>query len=63
MLLLLGAYELYWPFLNLEGQVTVFISTRNRVAQLYPQVLGFANGIQKKIHIYSIPVKKNRSVT
>jgi hypothetical protein len=25
---------------NLEGQVPVFISRRNRVAQLYPQVLG-----------------------
>jgi hypothetical protein len=27
-------------FLNLEGQVPVFISARNRMAQLYPQVLG-----------------------
>jgi hypothetical protein len=26
---------------NLEGQVPVFISPRNRVAQLYPQALGF----------------------
>jgi hypothetical protein len=25
---------------NLEGQVTVFITPRNRVAQLYPQALG-----------------------
>jgi hypothetical protein len=25
---------------NLEGQVPVFISPRNRVAQLYPQALG-----------------------
>jgi hypothetical protein len=25
---------------NLEGQVPVFISPRNRVAQLYPQTLG-----------------------
>jgi hypothetical protein len=25
---------------NLEGQVPVFISPRNRVAQLYPRVLG-----------------------
>jgi hypothetical protein len=25
---------------NLEGQVPVFISLRNRVAQLYPQALG-----------------------
>jgi hypothetical protein len=27
---------------NLEGQVPVFISPRNRVAQLYPQALGSA---------------------
>jgi hypothetical protein len=27
-------------FPNLEGQVPVFISPRNRVAQLYPQALG-----------------------
>jgi hypothetical protein len=26
---------------NLEGQVPVFISPRNRAAQLYPQALGF----------------------
>jgi hypothetical protein len=26
---------------NLEGQVPVFISPRNRVARLYPQALGF----------------------
>jgi hypothetical protein len=26
---------------NLEGQVPVFISTRNKVAQLYPRALGF----------------------
>jgi hypothetical protein len=25
---------------NLEGQVTVFISPRNRVAQLYPRAMG-----------------------
>jgi hypothetical protein len=28
------------PSPNLEGQVPVFISLRNRVAQLYPQALG-----------------------
>jgi hypothetical protein len=27
-------------FCNLEGQVLVFISPRNRVVQLYPQALG-----------------------
>jgi hypothetical protein len=26
---------------NLEGQVPVFISPRNRMAQLYPQALGY----------------------
>jgi hypothetical protein len=26
---------------NLEGQVPIFISPRNRVAKLYPQELGF----------------------
>jgi hypothetical protein len=25
---------------NLEGQVSVFISSRNRIARLYPQALG-----------------------
>jgi hypothetical protein len=29
-----------WDSPNLEGQVPVFISPRNRVAQLYPQALG-----------------------
>jgi hypothetical protein len=28
---------------NLEGQVPVFISPRNRVDQLYPQALGLSN--------------------
>jgi hypothetical protein len=31
---------LIWPSFNLEGQVLVFMSPRNRVAQLYPRVLG-----------------------
>jgi hypothetical protein len=30
-----------WDSLNLEGQVSKFISHRIRVAQLYPQTLGF----------------------
>jgi hypothetical protein len=30
----------YWDCPNLEGQVPVFMSPRNRVAQLYPQGLG-----------------------
>jgi hypothetical protein len=30
----------FWDSPNLEGQVPVFISPRNRVAQLYPRALG-----------------------
>jgi hypothetical protein len=33
-------YCLIWDPPNLEGQVLVFISPRNRVAQLYPRALG-----------------------
>jgi hypothetical protein len=33
-------YCLIWDSPNLEGQVPVFISPRNRVAQLYPSALG-----------------------
>jgi hypothetical protein len=33
-------YCLIWDCPNLEGQVPVFISSMNRVAQLYPQALG-----------------------
>jgi hypothetical protein len=33
-------YCLIWDSLNQEGQVPVFISLRNRVAQLYPWALG-----------------------
>jgi hypothetical protein len=46
---------------NLEGQVRVFISPRNRVARLYPQVLGslfiglydsqgYGGGIRPRLH-------------
>jgi hypothetical protein len=46
---------------NLEGQVPVFISPRNRVAQLYPQALGslfvasydsqgYCGGIRTRLH-------------
>jgi hypothetical protein len=35
-----------WDSPNLEGQVPVFISFRNKVAQLYPQALGVS--IQSK---------------
>jgi hypothetical protein len=43
---------------NLEGQVPVFISPRNRVAQLYPQALGFCVGcliLPKSRYIASTP--------
>jgi hypothetical protein len=33
-------YYLIWDSPNLEDQVPVFISPRNRVAQLYPWALG-----------------------
>jgi hypothetical protein len=33
-------YCLIWDSPNLEGQVPVFISPRNKVAQLYPRALG-----------------------
>jgi hypothetical protein len=47
---------------NLEGQVPVFISTRKRVAQLYPQALaslfvascdsqGYGRGIRTRLHV------------
>jgi hypothetical protein len=34
-------YCLIWDSSNLEAQVPVFISPRNKVAQLYPRALGF----------------------
>jgi hypothetical protein len=34
-------YCLIWDYSNLEGQVPVFISPRNRVVQLYPRVLSY----------------------
>jgi hypothetical protein len=35
------SYCLIWDSPNLEGQVLVFISPRNRVTKLYPEALGF----------------------
>jgi hypothetical protein len=32
----------FWDANNLEGQVPIFISPRNKVAQLYPQALGWS---------------------
>jgi hypothetical protein len=54
-------YCLIWDSPNLEGQVPVFISPRNRVAQLYPRVLdslfvasddsqGSGGGILTRLH-------------
>jgi hypothetical protein len=37
---------------NLEGQVSVFISPRNRVAQLYPQALGYFSFLIFKFKLY-----------
>jgi hypothetical protein len=48
-------------YLNLEGQVPVFISLRDRMARLYPQALGslfvasydsqgYGGGIQNRLH-------------
>jgi hypothetical protein len=33
-------YRLIWDSASLEGQVPVFISSKNRVAQLYTRALG-----------------------
>jgi hypothetical protein len=33
----------FWDSPNLEGHIPVFISSRNKVAQLYPQALGLSN--------------------
>jgi hypothetical protein len=52
-----------WLIPNLEGQVPVFISLRNRVAQLYPQALGslfvtsynsegYGGGIPTCLHVW-----------
>jgi hypothetical protein len=38
-------YCLIWDSPNLEGQVPIFISPRNRVAQLYPLALGWTLSI------------------
>jgi hypothetical protein len=54
-------YSLIWDSPNLEGQVPVFISLRNRVAQLYPRAQGslfvasydsqgYSGGILTRLH-------------
>jgi hypothetical protein len=51
-------YSEILDYLNLQGQVPVFISPRNRVAQLYPQAPGFlfvasydSQGIRTRLHM------------
>jgi hypothetical protein len=41
-------YCLIWDSPNLEGQIPVFISPRNRVAQLYPRELNYCLGDREK---------------
>jgi hypothetical protein len=59
--------------LNLEGQVPVFISPRNRVARLYPQILdslfvasydsqGYGGDILTHLHIRSLHVLRSDTV-
>jgi hypothetical protein len=45
--------SLFFSLPNLEGQVPVFIFSRNRVARLYPQALGFTCKAQIKSHYAS----------
>jgi hypothetical protein len=58
---------------NLEGQVPIFISSRNRVVQLYPQALGslfvasydsqgYGEGIRPHLHTGKIRNRKFPSV-
>jgi hypothetical protein len=50
---------------NLEGQVPVFISSRNRVAQLYPQALGslFVASYDSRLHTGCNRISKLSYVT
>jgi hypothetical protein len=61
-------YNIYRPLPNLEGQVPVFISPRNRVAQLYPRALGslfvfsydsqgYGGGILNRLHTGQLKIK------
>jgi hypothetical protein len=43
-----------WNSPNLEGQVSVFISPRNRVAQLYFQALGSLFSVSYNSHVYLV---------
>jgi hypothetical protein len=60
------SYSLLWDSPNLEGQVPIFISSRNRLAQLYTRALGSLSvtpydsqgcgrGILTRLHTWSEP--------
>jgi hypothetical protein len=55
---------------NLEGQVPVFISPKNRMTRLYPQALGslfyasydsqgYGGGIRHRLHWYGLTDREN----
>jgi hypothetical protein len=46
-------YCLIWDSPNLEGQVPVFISPGNRVAQLYPRALGV--NLEREVPVFIYP--------
>jgi hypothetical protein len=45
-----------WDSSNLEHQVHVFISPKNRVARLYPQTLGYVTESALQGRLYSVSV-------
>jgi hypothetical protein len=45
-----------WDFPNLEGQVPVFISSRNKVAQIYPQALVYLSAASYKSQGYRLGI-------
>jgi hypothetical protein len=58
-----------WEFPNLEGQVPIFISPRNRVAEIYPRALSsfsiasydsqsYDGGILSRLHMGKKPLQK-----
>jgi hypothetical protein len=49
-----------WDCPSLEGQVPIFISPKNRVAQLYPQALGSFNHLVLLITSWYGPCRKHR---
>jgi hypothetical protein len=52
-----GTHEhilLSWDSPNLEGQVPVFISPRNKVAHLYPRALGFSVMFPPQVFLFVV---------